>query len=187
MGAPVRSRHPGVIAVPLLVPLLLAAASLAFEPAFIAAAPPGWNVDASRESTYALLRFVESPELDGEDYKASAITLYRFEPNDPKELGEALVRVKISEQKISRRSQIERKASGVRWKGFEAAYVSESGVSRREVYLYAKGGKKLLYLFWARGPAASWETKAELCETALAKISGVISRKGTAVEGEGKR
>jgi hypothetical protein len=187
MGAPVRSRHLGILVVLLWVPLLLAAVPLVFEPAFRVAAPPGWTVSESREGAWALLRFVESPELDGEDYKAQAITLYRRELNSPEEAGEALVHAKISEQKISNRSQIERKASGVRWKGFEAAYASESGVSRREVYLYAKGGKKLLYLFWARGPAAGWETKAALCEAALAKISAVISGKGPAVEVEGKR
>jgi hypothetical protein len=187
MGAPVRSRHPRLLAVPLLVPLLLAAAPLVFEPAFRVAAPPGWMVDEGKESNYAWLRFVESAKLDGEDFRGQAITLYRFELNDPEEAGEALARAKISEQKISKRSQVQREAAGVRWKGFEAAYVSESGVSRREIYLYAKGGKKLLYLFWARGPAAGWETKAALCEAALAKISAVISGKGPTAGGEGKR
>ncbi len=179
--SPQRAR---VLAVLLFVPALLAAAPFPLEQTFRGAAPPGWIVDAGRESTYEWLRFVESPDLDGEDYASQAITLYRFKLKDPEKAGAALVRAKIAEQKVPRRSEVEREAAGLRWKGFEAAYASEAGISRREVYLYAKGGKKLLYLFWARGPTPGWEKKAALREATLGKISAVIAGQERRAEGE---
>jgi len=163
-----------VLAVLALLPALLAAVPPSLNQAFRHAAPPGWIVGAGREGLYEWLRFVESSDLDGEDYAAQAITLYRFELQDPMRAGAELTRAKAAEQTISRRSEVKRKIGGVRWKGLEAAYTSDSGVSRREVYLYATAGKKRLYLFWARGPESGWQKHAALREAVFKEISAVI-------------
>jgi hypothetical protein len=122
------------------------------------------------------MRFSESAELDGEDYAGSAITIYRIDVDrEPAEAGAALTGEKLDKQGVRARQPVDREVKGIRWRGFEADYASESGAARRESYLYAVRGGKTLYLFWARGPSDRFPAASPLVERSLQKVSEAIS------------
>jgi hypothetical protein len=132
-------------------------------------------VESKRETGYEWLRFSRSLELDGEDYRDASITLYRIEVDiDPLTAGEELAGKKVEGQAVTRRADVGRNLGGVLWQGFEADYRAESGAVRHEEYLFTgfEGGP--LYVFWARGPAASWEADAQLRQRSLEKVAAKL-------------
>jgi len=158
------------------IALLFGGSPPPLEPHFRAASPRGWVVEGKQEGRIEWMRFSQSTEMDGEDYAGSAITLYRVEVDRrPEEAGEALTGEKLDKQGVRTRSPVDRSVKGIRWRGFEADYASESGAPRRESYLYVARGKKTLYLFWARGPSDRFRAASPLVETSLQKVSEAIS------------
>jgi hypothetical protein len=168
--------------------LLLVAAQVGpLGPEFREAAPPGWAVEGKQEESYAWLRFATSMELDGEDYDGPAITLYRVPVSvDPLIVGSELARIKVDAQRIVRRTEVDRKVAGVRWKGFEADYLSESGTTRTEFYLFTGAKAGAVHVFWARGPRVTWGMAVGLCEKALVKVSSLLAGKGPEEAGGGE-
>jgi hypothetical protein len=158
--------------------LTIAAGHGLLDPEFRAAAPPGWVVEGKEEAGYAWLRFSVSLELDGEDHREPAITVYRIPVRvKPSLAGTDLARLKLGRQKILRRAEVDREVAGVRWRGFEADYLSESGAARSEKYLFTGLGDDTLYIFWARGPRATWEEAAGLCEKTLVQVASRLASK----------
>jgi len=146
------------------------------EPHFRAAAPKGWIVEGKQEGRIEWMRFSESIEMEGEDYAGNAITLYRIEVDRaPEEAGDTLTREKLDKQGAGRKDAVDRDLKGIRWRGFEADYASESGAPRREAYLYAVKGRKTLYLFWARGALGRFRDGSPQTERSLQKVSEAIS------------
>ena len=161
--------------------LVLSAALIAADPSslgdqFGEAAPEGWIVEGKQEGGYEWLRFSESRELDGEDYRDSSITLYRMRVRiDPMKAGAKLAKLKIKNQEITRRDDAEYEVEGVQWKGFEADYRSESDTARREEYVFTGRGENTLYVFWARGPVESWEAGASARRQSLEKVAARLA------------
>ncbi len=163
--------------------LILAAIALLFggsppplEPHFRAAAPRGWSVEGKQEGRIEWMRFSESSDMEGEDYAGNAITIYRVEVDrNPQEAGAALTREKVDKQGTTRKDAVDREVKGVRWRGFEADYASEAGSPRREFYLYVARGRKVVYLFWARGPRDRFRAGSPLVERSLRKLSEAVS------------
>ncbi len=182
---PGRPLHRAILIVAAL--LLVAARVGPLGPEFREAAPPGWTVEGKQEESYAWLRFATSMELDGEDFDDPAITLYRVPVSvDPLVAGTELARIKLEAQRIVRRAEVDRKVVGIRWKGFEADYLSESGTARSEFYLFTGAKAGAVHVFWARGPRATWGMAVGLCEKALVKVSSLLAGTGTDEAGGGE-
>ncbi len=172
------SRSARAAAVLAVLPLLLSAAPPPLDPDFRPAAPAGWLVQAGDESGYSWLRLSVSEDLEGDDYRDAAITIYRLLPRvKPAEAGEALVRLKAEEQKVGDREAVDRTIEEVHWRGMAAAYGSDGDVKRRELYIYTDHIEGALYLLWSRGPAEGWEGDEALREAVLRRVSLILTGK----------
>ena len=162
----------------LLAPLLLAADPRPLDPDFRPAAPSGWLVQAGEETGYTWLRFSVSEDLEGDDYREAAVTLYRMTPRVPaEEAGEGLVELKADSQEITGREAVDRTVEEVRWRGMSASYRSGPERPRREVYLYTDHVEGALYLLWYRGPAADWDAGEALREAVIRRVSLILNGK----------
>lgn len=174
---PGRLLHPAILFVAAFLPVAARVGPLGAE--FREAAPAGWAVEGKQEGGYAWLRFASSMKMDGEDFDDPAITLYRVPVSvDPLVAGAELARMKLDAQRIVRRADVDRKIAGVRWKGFEADYLSESGTARSELYLFTGARAGAVHVFWARGPRVAWGMAADLCEKTLVKVSSILAGRG---------
>lgn len=189
MGGPVRTLHTRdrsvsspffrpFLVLALLAPFLLAADARPLDPDFRPAAPNGWLVQAGEESGYSWIRFSVSEDLEGDDYREAAVTLYRMLPRvPPAEAGEGLVDLKAEAQKVTEREAVDRTVEEVRWRGMSASYEAGPENSRRELYLYTDHAEGALYLLWCRGPAAGWESDEALREAVLRRVSLILTGK----------
>jgi len=166
--------------------LFIGADAPPLDPDLRAAAPEGWLVTGKSEGGYEWLRFSASGDLEGEDFRDDSLTLTRAVLREKSsKVGKKLLEGKLDKQKATGREKVALEIEGVKWKGIDADYLSESGVPRKERYIYTDKYKKTLYLYWSRGPAADWEAGAALRETMLRKISAHIAGVNTGAAAEG--